>query len=293
MRTAPKPMMEKRRMTDSQLNLAESYEQNGYVVVREVLDADLVAEGRDHIEWLLQKNPQLRPEQLGHHLMTQDAFWVRLVSDERLLDVAEQFLGPDLGLFASHYIAKPPLTGKAVPWHQDGSYWPLDPMRVITFWLALDRSDEKNGCMKVIPRTQHKRLMSKDEYVDQGEESAFAVAMDPSMIDESEAVNLILEPGDISIHHPNVFHGSHTNTSPRWRRGLTIRYIPSSTRITREAPHPAAFIFRGQGFANGNGWNPLPAFNAETSIPFADQVAWDEKCAIQNAKYGKFLVQPV
>jgi ectoine hydroxylase-related dioxygenase (phytanoyl-CoA dioxygenase family) len=113
--------VEKLIMSDSQTNLVEQYEQNGYVIVRNVLDADLVAEGRDHIDWLLQKNPHLRPEQLGHHLMTKDAFWVRLVSDERLLDVAEQFLGPDLGLFASHYIAKPPFTGKAVPWHQDGS----------------------------------------------------------------------------------------------------------------------------------------------------------------------------
>lgn len=218
---------------------------------------------------------------------------MRLVSDDRLLDVAEQFLGPDLGLFASHYIAKPPFTGKAVPWHQDGSYWPLDPMRVITFWLALDRSDEENGCMKVIPGTQHQRLMSKDEYVAQTEENAFDVAMDPASIDESEAVSLILEPGDISIHHPNVFHGSHTNTSPRWRRGLTIRYIPTSTRITEDKPHPGAFIFRGQGFTNGNGWNPLPTFTTAASMPFADQADWDAKCAAQNAATHEFLVQPV
>ena len=274
-------------------NLVEQYEREGYVIVRNVLDADLMAEGRDHIDWLLAKNPHLRPEQLGHHLMTNDAFWVRLVSDDRLLDIAEQFLGPDLSLFASHYIAKPPRTGKSVPWHQDGSYWPLDPMRAITFWLSLDRSDDENGCLKVIPRTQNKRLISKDDYVAQGEESAFEVAMDPSMIDESDAVDLVLEPGDLSIHHPNVFHGSHTNTSDRWRRGLTIRYIPTSTRITREQPHPGAFIFRGKGFANGNGWNALPAYAPETSMAFAGADEWNEKCAAKNAAYGEFLAQPV
>ena len=128
-------------------NIVEQYEQEGYVIVRNVLDEALMAEARDHIDWLLEKNPGVSPEQLDHQLVTKDAFWVRLVSDERLLDVAQQFLGPDVGLFASHYIAKPPFTGRIVPWHQDGSYWPLEPMEVITFWLSLDRSDRMPRCL--------------------------------------------------------------------------------------------------------------------------------------------------
>ena len=273
--------------------LKAQYEEDGYVIVRNVLDIDLIKEAQGHIDWLLEKNPDLRPEQLGHHLITQDAFWVRLVSDDRLLDVAEQFLGPDLALFASHYIAKRPNDGKAVPWHQDGSYWPLEPMDVITFWLSLDRSDEENGCMKVIPKTQNTRLMSKDEYVAQSDEQLFDMAMDQDSIDESQAVSMILNPGDISIHHPNVVHGSHANNSPRWRRGLTIRYIPSTTRITDAKPHPAAFILRGAGQNNGNGWNPLPAYTPETSIEFADREAWNARCDAQNAAYRDFITQPV
>jgi len=107
--------------------------------------------------------------------------------------------------------------------------------------------------------------------------------------DESEAVDLILNPGDISIHHPNVFHGSHVNESPRWRRGLTIRYIPTSTRITVDQPHEGAFMFRGEGADNGNGWNALPAFSEETSMPFADSDDWNAKIGDINAKYAKFV----
>ncbi len=217
---------------------------------------------------------------------------MRLVSDDRLLDIAEQFLGPDLGLFASHYIAKQPFTGKAVPWHQDGSYWPLDPMEVITFWLAIDRSDEENGCMKVIPGTQHDNLLSVDEYIAQTDDNAFEIAMDPDSVDESKAVSFILNPGDISIHNPLITHGSHANKSPRWRRGLTIRYIPAYTRITKARPHPGAFIFRGQGYANGNGWNPWPFYALETSMPFEGQDEWDGKCALKNAEYSQFIAQP-
>lgn len=269
--------------------LKQQYEQDGYVIVRNVLDPNLINEAKDHIDWLVAKNPDLRPEQLDHFLMTNDAFWVRLVSDDRLLDVAEQFLGPDLALFASHYIAKRPFTGKAVPWHQDGSYWPLDPMEVITFWLAVDRSDEENGCMKVIPGTHTTTLLNHEDMVAQDEESLFDVGMDANAVDETKAISLILNPGDISIHHPNIVHGSYANTSPRWRRGLTIRYMPATTRILREPPHHSAFILRGQGIANGNDWQPLPTFAPETSIPFADQAAWDEKCAQDNAANQAFF----
>jgi phytanoyl-CoA hydroxylase len=86
----------------------------------------------------MKKNPGIKAEGLGHTLMTDDAFWVRLISDDRLLDIAEQFIGPDIALFASHYISKPAFSGEPVLWHQDGSDWPLAPMEVATH-LLVDR----------------------------------------------------------------------------------------------------------------------------------------------------------
>jgi phytanoyl-CoA hydroxylase len=80
-----------------------------------------VREASDHVGWLLERNPGVRPEQLHHHLMREDPFWVRLVGDERLLDVASRFIGDDIALFASHYICKPPFDGQPVLWHQNCS----------------------------------------------------------------------------------------------------------------------------------------------------------------------------
>ena len=62
---------------------------------------------------------------LGQPLWREDPFWYRLVSDPKLLDLASKFIGDDISLMGSHYIAKPPRTGQPVLWHQDGSYWPL------------------------------------------------------------------------------------------------------------------------------------------------------------------------
>ena len=132
-----------RSMTDAEI--VSRYEQDGYVVIPDVIDQDLVAEVQGHVEWLERRHPDLRPEQFHHHLIVDDPFWIRLCTDPRLIDVIEPFLGPDIALFAAHYISKPPRSGQPVLWHQDGNYWPLEPMEVITIWLAGDDSMPENG----------------------------------------------------------------------------------------------------------------------------------------------------
>lgn len=129
--------------TDNWQALKAQYETDGYAIFRNVVDADLVREASAHIDWLIAKHPDMRPEKLWHTLVVTDPFWVRLVSDPRLLDLGQLFLGPNLALLASHYIAKPPFEGLPVLMHQDGSYWPLDPMEVITLWLAVDHSGQR------------------------------------------------------------------------------------------------------------------------------------------------------
>jgi phytanoyl-CoA hydroxylase len=250
------------------------YDQEGYAIFRDVLDANLIQETSQHIDWLLERNPGLRPEQLGHTLVAADPFWVRLISDERLLDIAEQFIGPDIALFASHYISKPPFDGQAVLWHQDGTYWPLEPMEVVTLWLAVDDSLPENGCVRVIPRTQHTRLLKREELLERDDgTNVLRSGMDPAQIDESQAVDLILRPGDVSVHHPNVIHGSNANTSPRRRAGLTIRYIPTTTRATGDEPWPL-FLLRGQARPGINQYLSFPKYVSAKHMPFRGCEAW-------------------
>jgi phytanoyl-CoA hydroxylase len=234
------------------------FERDGYVMVRNVIDQDLVEEGRRHVEWLLEHNPGTRPEQLHHSLMTDDPFWVRLVSDDRLLDVAERFVGPNIALFASHYIAKRPYDGQQVLWHQDGSYWPLEPMEVVTLWLALDDSTPENGCMRVIPGSQQMDLQEMKPRTEV--DNVLSSGMDDSFVDETKAVDIILKAGDVSMHSPNIVHGSNANTSPKWRRGLTIRYIPTTTRIVSDRQWPSAFLLRGQAVPGINNYLPWPKY---------------------------------
>ncbi len=255
-------------------SLRNQFERDGYTIARNVIDQGLVEETRHHIEWLLARNPGTRPEQLHHTLMTRDAFWVRLVGDDRLLDVAQEFIGPNIALFASHYIAKPPYNGEAVLWHQDGSYWPLKPMEVVTLWLSVDEVTPENGCMRVIPGTQHMNLQDVIQRKDVA--NVLSSSIDESLVDEKKAVDIILAPGDVSVHHPNIIHGSNANTSPRWRRGLTIRYIPASTKILTDSagPWPSAFLLRGQAVPGVNQYQPRPKYVEGGSMPFSGCEAW-------------------
>ena len=79
----------------------EHFEREGYTIYRNVLDAELVAAAGRHVEWLEARHPDTRPENLQQDLVEDDPFWLRLVSDPRLLDIAAQFVGDDIGLFAS------------------------------------------------------------------------------------------------------------------------------------------------------------------------------------------------
>jgi phytanoyl-CoA hydroxylase len=250
------------------------YERDGYVIFRDVLDPDLIAEVRQHVDWLQRRHPNLRPENLHHRLVQKDPFWLRLVSDDRLVDIAAQFIGPDVALFASHYICKPAGDGLPVLWHQDGSYWPLEPMEVVTLWLAVDDATPENGCMRVIPGTQHLDLQELRKREDV--ENVLGSSMDDALVDESRAVDVALNAGDVSVHHPNVVHGSNANKSDKRRCGLTIRYIPTSTRIKlpEGETHPSAFLLRGKAVPGVNVYNPRPKYVEGECMPFRGCEDW-------------------
>jgi len=173
-----------------------------------------------------------RPEQIGvPHFY--DPSLMRWLLHDRVLDVVESLIGPDIALFASHFICKPPGDGQEVPWHEDSAYWGrmFDPMEVVTIWLALDPADPGNGNMRVIPRSHHHGY---SDYVPQEGPAVFTTRIDPSQVDEARAVDCTLARGCYSIHHAKLIHGSRPNASDRRRCGYTMRYVPTTCRWQRD-----------------------------------------------------------
>ncbi|MER6581925.1 phytanoyl-CoA dioxygenase family protein [Nonomuraea sp. NPDC001023] len=276
-------------MTDiDPVKLREEYDENGFAILRGVIDSELIREAGAHTAWLGQKYPDLRPEEYHHPLMRNDAFWVRMVADERLVDIAELFLGPDIACFTGHYVCKPPYDGRPVLWHQDGAYWKLDPMEALTVWVAVDASTTENGCLRVIPGS-HRAAMHEPVPRSDIPNMLFSTCEEDLVqewLDKAGEVAIELQPGDVSIHHPHLLHHSKQNTSAMRRCGLDVGYMAATTRISNEGLYLDPLLVRGAPIPEINNYRPYPLWQEGETIPFAGDAEWNERAAAMNGKYG-------
>lgn len=153
------------------------------------------------------------------------------VSDEALLDVVEQIIGPDIILWASAVFCKPATTGLEVPWHQDGQYWPIRPRATVTVWIALDDVGVDNGCMRVIPGSHRAGEFSHE--ISPREDLVLNNVLNDPRLDLTRVRNIELEAGQVSLHDVELVHGSLPNTSGRRRAGFAVRYMPSTSLFDR------------------------------------------------------------
>ena len=152
-----------------------------------------------------------------------------LVRDPRILDAVADLYGPDLLCWTTNFFIKEEESPAFVSWHQDSTYWGLSRPDVVTAWVAFTPATSANGAMQVIPGSHrldqipHRDTFAKHNLLTRGQEVAVEV-------EESKAVRLDLEPGEMSLHHVRLVHGSPPNNSADRRIGFAIRYIPTSVR---------------------------------------------------------------
>jgi hypothetical protein len=214
----------------------EHYRREGYLIHnRPVFSPAKFGRLQSHFEGLLGRwlsDPRMRsPEHMDVPHFMDPALFEWLLDDD-VLDLVEPILGPDIALFSSHFICKPAGTGKRVPWHEDSAYWRgrMEPMEVVTVWLAVDPSTPANGCMRVIPGT-HRHGYSEYEAIDKST-AVFDSEIKRTQFDQSKAVDCVLAAGECSLHDGRLIHGSAANTGAMRRCGYTMRYISTRTRVT-------------------------------------------------------------
>jgi ectoine hydroxylase-related dioxygenase (phytanoyl-CoA dioxygenase family) len=180
-----------------------------------------------------------RTNQKPHLLVT----WLdELVRHPRILDAVEDVIGPNILCWASGFFHKPARNPGFVSWHQDSTYWGLSSPDVVTAWVAFEASTPISGCMRVIPGTQtrdqvaHKDTFAADNLLSRGQE----IQVD---VDPKDAVDLVLQPGEFSLHHVRIIHGSEPNNADWARIGFTIRYVP--TYVQQIGGRDSAMLVRG------------------------------------------------
>jgi ectoine hydroxylase-related dioxygenase (phytanoyl-CoA dioxygenase family) len=166
-----------------------------------------------------------------------------LIRHPAVLDAVEDILGPNLLAWSSSFFIKDARDPSYVSWHQDSTYWGLSHPDVVTAWIALSVSIVENGCMRVIPGSHLKdQLPHQDTYAEnnlltRGQEVMVEV-------NEADAVDVELQPGEFSLHHVRLVHGSDPNNADYRRIGYAVRYIPTYVRQT-EGPRDCATLVRG------------------------------------------------
>jgi ectoine hydroxylase-related dioxygenase (phytanoyl-CoA dioxygenase family) len=114
---------------------------------------------------------------------------------------------------------------------------------MLSAWVALTSSTPENGCMRAIPGSHKQQLPHAVRPSPNNLLTSSALEVERE-INEAEAVDFVLQPGQMSLHHADVVHSSTPNTSDGWRIGITIRYI--STDISQSAPHHEVVLARGK-----------------------------------------------
>ena len=172
-----------------------------------------------------------------------------MATDPRILDLVEDIVGPNIVAWGTHFFCKIPHDPKAVPWHQDASYWPLSPARTVTAWIAIDDVDVENSAMHVIPGTHNKGHLKWKK--PEGPAVAVLTQEVENADQYGEPAPIELKAGQISLHADMIVHGSKPNRSARRRCGLTVRYCPPEVEpIDRTWAHNS-ILARGR---DPHGW---------------------------------------
>ncbi len=227
----------------------ENYQNHGYLTGLEISDSEEVKTFRKEFDELEVKEG-IEKCQIGlvdYHLKHQ--FIWKIANHPKILDCIEQLIGPDILLLATHFFCKYGPNDKFVAWHQDVTYWGLNPPLAVTAWYAIDDSDIANGCMQVIPRTHKSGLVTHGKSNRSGNLLSINQEIEVDNTKSAASVNLILKAGQISIHHGHLIHGSLANQSNRRRCGLTLRYVPPFVQQTEEnsmAKKWQGILLRGQ-----------------------------------------------
>ena len=239
-----------KRLTEEQV---EQYRRDGYVSPVRVMSTEEAAAIRHRMEAF--EAAQGRPL---HGLQTSKCGllfpWIYdIVSRAAVLDAVEDLIGPDILMYQNGAWFKNPGSDTYVSWHQDATYYGMDPLDLVTCWVALSPTTLETGCMQVLPGS-HLHGQLPVEYTEVTPDNLLASGQN-TLIDRDAytIVPMELQPGEMSMHHVCLVHSSRPNRGQDRRMGFSIAYMGPHVRQTTELK-ASAMLMRG---ADKYGYYPL------------------------------------
>lgn len=225
--------------------LKADYDRDGYFAPVDVMSAEAAAGYRAQLEAIEAaiKDDKDKRRALRRHSGLVLPFVDEIARLPSVLDPVSAILGPDVLVLDSPFFIKEPQTPHFVSWHQDLHYWGLDQEDEVTAWIALSPATPESGCMRFVAGSHKQVVDHKDTYdesnlLTRGQE----IAVD---VDEADATDAVLAPGQMSLHHGRTFHASSPNRTNDRRIGLAIRYVAPSMRQA-DGSRGVAVLVRGE-----------------------------------------------
>jgi non-haem Fe2+, alpha-ketoglutarate-dependent halogenase len=230
-----------KKLTPQQI---DQYERDGYICPVDAFTATQARIWRDKLEAFERAEGQKLTR--GHNFKPHLLFpWVdEIVHAPEVLDAIEDLVGPDIRLFHLTVWPKDAGSGAYVSWHQDATYFALEPACHVTAWVALTDAPIEAGCMEVVPgshkfgQLRHAEMQDTENLLSRGQ----TLAVD---IDRARTAYMPVKTGQFSLHHTHLVHNSRPNRSTERRIGLGISYIPTWARCTSDV-RVSAMLVRGQ-----------------------------------------------
>lgn len=219
-----------------------AYRREGYLVPRWRLPQPDLDRLRHLMARLAEDNPDLLDQPIiGAHLpgsgvqsLKTEPGWLDIATHPRILDIVEQLIGPDIVLWGSSVFYKRAVAGPATSWHQDAQSWPMiRPLATTSVWIAATESNRANGCIRVIPGSHLAQHVGEHGYAAAGT-SIVSRSLAPAEFDESDAVDVELEAGQVVIFDVFTIHGGGPNPGTAPRAGYALRFMPATSHYDHD-----------------------------------------------------------
>lgn len=247
-----------KRLSNDQVT---AYRRDGVVHPIPVMPAEEARKYRQALEAFERDHPEYTEGAKRQKLHLVLTWMAEIVGRPEILDAVEDILGPDFLCWQTSLFIKEARDPGFVSWHQDGNYWGLSSHEVVTAWLALSPSTIESGCMKMMPGShlwdsiEHEDTFDEDNLLTRGQ-------VMKRQMDEEKALDIVVAPGEISLHHVNIAHASAPNNSEDRRIGIAIRYVTPRVQQVTGVPDSAVLV-RGEDRVGNFELETLPQVDFE------------------------------
>ena len=241
------------------VSLRNSYRRDGLIRSVDVLNDDEVQSIRLKLQTFISEN-QDNPD-FSNWVYSKSYLALRWVADlafhPRILDHVAALIGGDILLWDASIPLKAPQSKKYFGWHQDATYWPLEPADdMLAVWLAISDVSLENGAMRAIPGSHMRGQLPHNATGDTSSMLRRGQRLNGE-IDDQSAIEFSLRAGQASIHHPLTIHGSAGNTSNRWRYGILFNYVSANTKV-KDGHVESGLLVRGRPSLSGLRLETIP-----------------------------------